>query len=352
MRRSRTIFQRTQNPRTGWPPGLLARLHVAAWSAPRITRRRIFCAGVGLLLFPEFSLAAPATAPAAASGVPVLIALCIAALATAASLAAVLMAVRATARQARAEDRRLRDFGTALTEAAREIQSLAAAQSAAVLQAQATTEKALAAATKAGGMVANAEARLNFLIQRAEQSIAAASDTLSRAQESLSPLAGLVQDLPGSIETVIRGAARSGADEGANVLSEATQRLAAAALLAIETPPAAPAWPDLGALVQRLQNATEQVEDISAARQELAAGAAAAMAALNEERSSLNTDRQRTEQMGALLLRLGRQVEILGERTEIVALRHVQFTALAGEKLQNQLDASVQMMNALRAAAA
>ena len=237
------------------------------------------------------------------SGLPLAVTLGAAVLASAAALAAVLAASRAAARHARAEDRQLRAFGEALTQAAHELATLASAQTASVQHAHAHTAAAAAAAAKATGLVADAEARLNRCAQRAEQGLATAGESLQRAQDTLAPFTGLAQDLPGAIGTAIRDAAQSGAQE-------------TAAAIAANITKADQAWDRVAAASETLQHAThalrQQTSDTEGSTTQagaLAQEAQAAIAALRQERAALAADRRQNEHIAALLLRLGKQAE-------------------------------------------
>jgi len=248
-------------------------------------------------------------------------------LASGAALAAVLAASRAAERHARAENRRLQEFGAALIQVAHELAALAASQSAAVQQAQAHSTTAGAASAKAAAVVAEAETRLNRFIQRAEQSLATAGDSLHRAQEGLAPLSGLAQDLPGAIGTAIRDAAQSGAQEAAAVIAriEAASRLLEHAAHALPDPAAIAAslaaatetWPEIAttlqhaaeALRQQAGNAEELIAKAASVLPALAEEAVAAIAALRQERAALAADRRQNEHIASLLLRLGQQAQ-------------------------------------------
>jgi hypothetical protein len=122
----------------------------------------------------------------------------------------------AARQHARAKDRHFLQFGQALSEAAREIAALAAAQSDAAREARADADKAAQAAARAGSALADAEARFGRFVQRAEQSLHSATETMSAAAAAFEPLESLARNLPQSVESAVAGASRAAAQEAAS----------------------------------------------------------------------------------------------------------------------------------------
>jgi hypothetical protein len=179
----------------------------------------VVAATAALAAHPLFA-AGPA-APAMPSQMPTLLALFIAAVAVITAAGGQLLAFQAARRHARAQDRRFEQFGHALTQAAREIAALSAVQSGAAREARAQADGAAAAAARSGTTVADAEMRLTRFVQRAEQNLTAAADSVVRAADTVTPLAALAADLPRAVEAAVQSASQA-------VAHEAAARIAAA----------------------------------------------------------------------------------------------------------------------------